>query len=64
MRVIDVVRRDDVPPGVVVEVIRRGYTWGSRVIRYAEVQAVASQASEAVGATPESAESVETCNEE
>jgi len=41
MRVVDVVRRADVPPGHVVEVIRDGYEWGSRVIRYAEVRAAA-----------------------
>lgn len=49
MRVVDVVQRDDMPPGVVVEVIRRGYMWGSRVIRYAEVQAVAARGPEAEG---------------
>ena len=40
MRVVDVVQRDDLPEGSVVEVVRRGYVSGSRVIRFAEVRAV------------------------
>ncbi len=40
MRVVDVVRRDDLPEGSVVEVVRRGYVSGARVIRFAEVRAV------------------------
>lgn len=40
MRVVDVVRRDDLPEGAVVEVVRRGYADGSQVIRFAEVRAV------------------------
>ncbi len=40
MRVVDVVRRDDLPAGQVVEVIRRGYVRSNRVIRHAEVRAV------------------------
>ncbi|MFO7904725.1 MAG: nucleotide exchange factor GrpE, partial [Pirellulaceae bacterium] len=31
------------PPETVVEVVRPGYLWGSRVVRYAEVRAVASR---------------------
>ncbi len=51
MRVVDVVRREDMPPGRVVEVLRRGYARGSRVLRYAEVRAVAG----AAAAPPEAA---------
>lgn len=40
MRVVDVVQRDDLPEGCVVEVVRRGYVKGTRVIRFAEVRAV------------------------
>lgn len=40
MRVVDVVRRDDLPAGQVIEVVRRGYVRGDRVIRHAEVRAV------------------------
>lgn len=64
MRVIDVVRRDDMPPGVVVEVFRRGYMWGSRVIRYAEVQAVAGYGPEAIDEAPGATEPADrTCEE-
>ncbi len=41
MRVVDLVQRDDLPEGVVAEVVRAGYTCESKVIRYAEVRAVA-----------------------
>jgi molecular chaperone GrpE (heat shock protein) len=40
MRVVDVVQRDDLTEGAVVEVVRPGYVDGSRVIRFAEVRAV------------------------
>ncbi|MGM0490737.1 MAG: hypothetical protein ACQESR_28760, partial [Planctomycetota bacterium] len=33
----------------VVEVVRPGYLWGSRVVRYAEVRAVASRKTGGVG---------------
>lgn len=41
MRVVDVVKRDDLPEGQVTEIVRDGYTCGEKVIRYAEVRAVA-----------------------
>lgn len=41
MHVVDVVRRDDLSPGQVVEVLRRGYVRDGRVLRYAEVRAAA-----------------------
>lgn len=41
MRVVDLIQRDDLPEGQVVEVVRAGYTCESKVIRYAEVRAVA-----------------------
>ena len=44
MRVVDVVRRDDLPAGRVIEEVRRGYVRGDRVIRHAEVRAVAPRA--------------------
>ncbi len=34
---IEAVERDDVPPGTVVDVIRKGYRQSGRVLRYAEV---------------------------
>lgn len=40
MRVVDVVRSKHLPAGHVAEVLRRGYTCGSKLIRYAEVRAV------------------------
>lgn len=46
MRVVDLVRRDDLPAGHVAEVVRAGYTCDSKVIRYAEVRAVARQEGE------------------
>ncbi|AGA24593.1 nucleotide exchange factor GrpE [Singulisphaera acidiphila] len=39
MTVVEVVEDPDRPPGVVVEQIRRGYTWQGRLLRYAEVRA-------------------------
>ncbi len=39
MTVIEVVDAPDVPPGVVVDEVRRGYTWRGRVLRFAEVRA-------------------------
>jgi molecular chaperone GrpE len=39
MTVVEVVEDPDRPPGVVVEEIRRGYTWQGRLLRYAEVRA-------------------------
>jgi len=44
MRVVDLVQRDDVPQGQVIEVVREGYVCGARVIRYAEVRAAARAA--------------------
>lgn len=41
MRVVEVVDRDDLSEGTVVDVVRPGYFDGSRVIRFAEVRAVA-----------------------
>ncbi len=41
MHVVDVVHRNGVAGGEVVEVVRRGYVRGDRVIRHAEVRAVA-----------------------
>lgn len=41
MRVVDVVDNAELPEGQVTEVVRDGYTCGSRVIRYAEVRAAA-----------------------
>jgi molecular chaperone GrpE len=40
MTVIEVVHAPELPPGQVVEELRRGYTWRGRVLRYAEVRAV------------------------
>ncbi|MBI4578764.1 MAG: nucleotide exchange factor GrpE [Planctomycetes bacterium] len=53
MRVVDVVRRDDRPPGQVAEVLRRGYMRENRVIRYAEV--LATRASDPPGASAQEA---------
>ena len=39
MNVVAVVETTDVPPGHVVDEVRRGYTWRGRVLRYAEVRA-------------------------
>jgi molecular chaperone GrpE len=44
MTVVEVVDDPDRPPGVVVEEVRRGYTWRGRVLRYAEVRASRSPA--------------------
>lgn len=44
MTVIAVVDAPGVPPGEVVEELRRGYTWRGRVLRYAEVRAARSSA--------------------
>lgn len=40
MRVIEVLQRDDLAEGQVVDVVRRGFVCGTRVVRYAEVRAV------------------------
>ena len=42
MRVVDLIQRDDLPAGHVAETLRRGYVQGKRIIRCAEVQAVAA----------------------
>jgi molecular chaperone GrpE len=39
MIVLEVVEDPDRPPGEVIEEVRSGYTWGERVLRYAEVRA-------------------------
>ena len=49
MKVVDLAFRDDLPDGQVVEIIRQGYTRGGRVIRYAEVRAVAAKQGSEVG---------------
>ncbi len=46
MTVVEVVERSDLPPETVAEIVRPGYTWGERVIRFAEVRAVPSQPSQ------------------
>lgn len=46
MTVVELVRDSNLPPETVIEVVRAGYLWGDRVVRYAEVRAVSSQASE------------------
>ncbi|MFW6169899.1 MAG: nucleotide exchange factor GrpE [Planctomycetota bacterium] len=43
MTVVELLTDSDLPPETVVEVVRPGYLWGSRVVRYAEVRAVASR---------------------
>lgn len=48
MSVVELVHNADAPPETVVEVVRPGYVWGERVVRYAEVRAVASQRSVSV----------------
>lgn len=40
MNVIDVVESDTLPAETVVEVVRPGYTFGGRIVRFAEVRAV------------------------
>ena len=45
MRVVALVACDGVPPGHVADVVRRGYVRGRRVIRCAEVRAVAATSS-------------------
>lgn len=64
MRVVDVVQREDVPPGHVVEVIRPGYVWGSRTIRYAEVRAAAATERESEGEAHEEAEAGKMSSDE
>lgn len=44
MNVVELVANSDAPPETVVEVVRPGYSWGDRVVRFAEVRAVASRA--------------------
>ncbi|MGM0488803.1 MAG: nucleotide exchange factor GrpE, partial [Planctomycetota bacterium] len=43
MTVVELLTDSHLPPETVVEVVRPGYLWGSRVVRYAEVRAVASR---------------------
>jgi molecular chaperone GrpE len=38
MRAVEIEARDDVPPGMVTDVVRRGYRSGDRILRYAEVK--------------------------
>ncbi len=45
MTVVEMVDRPDLPPGVVVDEVRRGYTWKGRVLRFAEVRAARKQPS-------------------
>lgn len=44
MTVLEVVAEPTLPPGAVIEEVRRGYLWRGRVVRYAEVRAVARPA--------------------
>ncbi len=44
MTVLEVVEDSGQPPGHVVEEVRKGYVWRSRVLRYAEVRAARSAA--------------------
>lgn len=46
MTVVELVVDADAPPETVVEVVRPGYLWGERVVRFAEVRAVASRATQ------------------
>lgn len=46
MTVVELVVDADAPPETVVEVVRPGYVWGARVVRFAEVRAVASRATQ------------------
>ncbi len=46
MRVVDLVQREDLPAGHVAEILRPGYTCGAKLIRYAEVRAVALRPAE------------------
>jgi len=46
MTVVELVTDSDAPPETVVEVVRSGYQWGDRVVRFAEVRAVASRAAQ------------------
>jgi molecular chaperone GrpE len=54
MRVVDLVQREDLPEGHVSEVVREGYTCGSRVIRFAEVRAVTRQSRDCEGTDEQS----------
>jgi molecular chaperone GrpE (heat shock protein) len=38
------VERDDVPPGTIVDVVRRGYTWRDKALRPADVRVAAAPA--------------------
>ena len=44
MTVLEVVHDSSRPPAVVVEEVRRGYTWRNRMLRYAEVRATRAAA--------------------
>lgn len=50
MMVVELLTDSDLPAESVVEVVRAGYLWGSRVVRYAEVRAVASQKTSGIDA--------------
>jgi len=53
MTVVEVVDAPDRPPGVVVDEVRRGYTWRGRVLRFAEVRAARSAPAPAPSASDE-----------
>jgi molecular chaperone GrpE len=53
MIVIDLADDDALPPGTVVEELRRGYTWNGRVLRLAEVRANRHTAGEGISAGSE-----------
>lgn len=38
------VERDDVPPGTIVDIVRRGYTWRDKALRPADVRVAAAPA--------------------
>jgi molecular chaperone GrpE len=46
MIVVDITDAPDLPPGTVIEELRRGYTWKGRILRLAEVRAVRGQRQE------------------
>ena len=45
MTVLEVVEDPALPPGLVIEEVRRGYYWKAKVFRFAEVRAVQGRAS-------------------
>jgi molecular chaperone GrpE len=59
MTVIEVVDLPDQEPGTVARELRRGYTWRSRVIRFAEVQAVGGAWKMAAAGDGETAHEIE-----